>query len=56
VSTCRDAVVLAAVQDAARRYAMPFGPPWPPPLRASAVDNAGRDEEAVRSGRTKRFL
>jgi hypothetical protein len=27
LSAARGAVVLAAVQDAARRYAVPFGPP-----------------------------
>ena len=37
-----DAVALAAVQDASRRYAVPFGPPWPP-LRPPALERSGRD-------------
>ena len=35
--------MLAAVQDAARRYAVAFGHPGPP-LRASARRSAGRDD------------
>ena len=46
------AVVLAAVQDAARRYAVPFG--LLDRRRARRLETAGRDEEAVRAGRTKK--